>query len=427
MGSGDNHPVGIEAISVCVPYNFLEAEELADANGADPDKYIKGLGCERMAIAAPGEDAVTYGYEAARLLLDRYRADVSAIGLLVVGTESGVDGSKPIAAYLHGMLGLECRCRVFDTKHACYSATAALRIAADWCRGHGGRQGKALVVATDIARYDLGSPGEPTQGAAAVAMLVGQDTACLRLEPFPEAVYAQEVMDFWRPNYRHTAVVDGKVSLRAYLTALENTWEEFRRSSGLEWHDYEYLLFHVPFPRMAWKAFRLLHERYGNGESPERAFSRLVEPGLWACRELGNCYSASLYLCLAALLERVGQKAAGARVGLFSYGSGCCAEFFSARIGPSSLVWQNRIGIGSGLRRRRQIDHSTYLKFRQITENMEGGHEFEPDPASGNGAAVLFCGTREHRRLYRFQATAVPSESRQWRNSASAQMGNVLR
>lgn len=427
MSNEDDHPAGIEAISVYVPQNFIEATEVAAANGTDPEKYTRGLGCRRMAIASPGEDAVTYGCEAARLLLERYQSDASAIGLLVVGTESGVDGSKPVAAYLHGMLGLDCRCRVFDTKHACYSATAALRIATDWCRGHDGRRGKALVVATDIARYDLGSPGEPTQGAAAVAMLVGNDAACMQLEHFPEAVYAQEVMDFWRPNYRHTAVVDGKVSLRTYLTALENTWDEYQRSSGLQWHDYEYLLFHVPFPRMAWKAFRLLHERYGNGESPEDAFSRMVEPGLWACRELGNCYSGSLYLCLAALLERVGQRATGARVGLFSYGSGCCAEFFTARIGSSSGIWHDRIGIGNGLRRRRQIDYSTYLEFRQITERMEGNHECQAGLASDADAAVTFCGTREHRRLYRFQAPTAGAESTQRRNSVNAQVANVLR
>ena len=41
----------------------------------------------------------------------------------------------------------------------------------------------AIVVSADIAEYELGSSGEPTQGAGAVAMLVGQQPTLLEIDP----------------------------------------------------------------------------------------------------------------------------------------------------------------------------------------------------------------------------------------------------
>ena len=164
-----------------------------------------------MAIPHPNEDAVTMAVEAASSLLKRYDVDRSRIGLLIVGSETGVDAAKPIAAYVHGLLCLPSMCRTFDTKHACYSATAALKLAREWCAGSG-RGRKALVIATDIAQYETGSPGEPTQGAGAVAMLVGDAAAVFVFDAFPEAYYTKHVMDFWRPNYRSTALVDGPLA-----------------------------------------------------------------------------------------------------------------------------------------------------------------------------------------------------------------------
>lgn len=397
--------IGIEAIVAHVPRHFIDLGTLAKANNVDPAKYYKGLGCRRMAVAAPNEDPVTMAFEAATCLFERYGINPASIGLLVVGTESGIDCAKPIASYLHGMLGLPPACRTFDTQHACYSATAALRMAADWAAVHqDGR--KALVVATDIARYSVGSAGEPTQGAGAVAMLVGEEPRCFQLDQHAEAVFTEEVMDFWRPLYRSAAVVNGKTSIESYLKALAFTWNTYKQTSGLRFEEFDFLLFHVPFPRMAWKAFHLLWqlERPGSEEDEARCqedFERRAEPALWANQELGNSYSGSLYLSLAGLLERGEQRVAGARVGMFSYGSGCCAEFYSGRIGSSAEFWRDRVGITPGILRRRELNYDRYLLFRQAAELIarEGSYteNFELTDA---GQRVSFCGIKDHQRLY---------------------------
>ncbi|HUU03061.1 MAG TPA: hydroxymethylglutaryl-CoA synthase [Myxococcota bacterium] len=418
--------VGIESISVHVPRYFVDLKTLAAANGVDPDKYYHGLGGRRMAVVAPDEDPVTMAVEAARALIERNDLAAGRIGLLVVGTESGVDGAKPIAAYVHGLLGLSGECRTFDAKHACYSGTAALRMAADWCIVHGGQpRNKALVIATDIARYDEGSAGEPTQGAGAVAMLVGDRPHALELDLHHEAVFSREVMDFWRPNYRASALVDGKTSISSYLCALENTYRAHRAASGLSWDDYEYLLFHVPFPKMALKAFRVLYGLERDGKADEE-FDLRSGPALWANRELGNIYSGSLYLSLASLLERGERRVEGARIGLFSYGSGCCAEFFSGRLGLDSKKWAEKIGIGAGLARRTELSYEQYRAFRKNGNAMACDGSYLGDPqgaAFGRLRKVFYCGIRDHRRLYFVNEAEVvrhPGTERRLRRSSVA-------
>ncbi|MFA6034106.1 MAG: hydroxymethylglutaryl-CoA synthase, partial [Myxococcota bacterium] len=124
-------PVGIEALAVYLPRHAIDLGALAAANGVEPSKYYKGLGGMKMAVVSPDEDPVTMAVSAAERLIAAYDVDPADIGLLIVGSESGVDCAKPIAAYVQGLLRLPAECRVFDTVHACYSATAALRLAAD--------------------------------------------------------------------------------------------------------------------------------------------------------------------------------------------------------------------------------------------------------------------------------------------------------
>jgi hydroxymethylglutaryl-CoA synthase len=87
----------------------------------------------------------------------------------------------------------------------------------------------------------------------------------------------------------------------------------------------------------------------------------------------------------------------GRRVGLFSYGSGSCAEFFAARIGPDAAAWRDRTGLHEQLRQRRELDHATYLAYREESEALARDGSFrEPPP----GVPTAFCGTTGHRRVY---------------------------
>ena len=341
--------VGIERLAVYVPQYALRLTDLAAARGVPAEKLTAGLGVREMAIAPPCEDVVTLAATAGARLLRAADVDPEEIGMLLVATETGVDHSKPVSIFVHDLLGIGRRCRVYELKHACYAGTAALMTAADWVRaGGGGRARRALVIAADIARYAIRSPGEPTQGAGAVAMLVGSTPRALLLGE-QSGTYAGNVHDFWRPLDRQEAIVDGKYSVECYLDALAGAFGAYRALERPHLDAGEALtdrlarcLYHTPFPKMAMKAHRRLieidwraaAERWRAVESrleeaAAASYRELAAPGLEAVARVGNTYTASLYLCLAALLEAEGRTLAGRRLGFFSYGSGCCAEFFT--------------------------------------------------------------------------------------------------
>src|SRR4029077_5928241 len=100
--------------------------------GVDPAKYTIGLGVHEMAVAEPGEDTVALAATAARRALAIGGLTGEELGMLVVGTETGVDHAKPVASFVHGLLELPREMRVFDTQHACYGGTAGVMAAVEW-------------------------------------------------------------------------------------------------------------------------------------------------------------------------------------------------------------------------------------------------------------------------------------------------------
>lgn len=69
-------------------------------------------------------------------------------------------------------------------------------------------------------------------------------------------------------------------------------------------------------------------EKPANAEELMEQFER----GIVYNRRVGNLYTGSLYLSLISLLENSDKLSAGQRIGLFSYGSGTVAEFFSGEL-----------------------------------------------------------------------------------------------
>lgn len=318
-------PVGIDQISFYTSRYFLDLKTLADKRGTEQEKYYLGIGQEKMAMPAHDEDIVTMAANAAWPLVEGRDESISA---LLFATETGIDQSKAAGVYVHRLLELGSNCRVVELKHACYSATAAVQMACALVARQPDK--KVLVIASDIARYDLDTPGEATQGCGAVAMMISANPRVLEIEP-EAGNYTEDVMDFWRPNYRKTALVDGKYSTKIYLKSLKKSWEAFVADSGKAFSDFSHFCYHLPFGRMAQKAHQQL-AKLNKSELDAAALERQIADTLVYNRAIGNCYTASLYIGLASLLENNGEDLSGQRIGLFSYGSGCVAEFFSARV-----------------------------------------------------------------------------------------------
>ncbi|WP_221360408.1 hydroxymethylglutaryl-CoA synthase [Streptomyces beigongshangae] len=383
-------PVGIHDLTFATTSLVLTHDELARHTGANPSKYHYGIGQRAMSIPAVDEDIVTLAAEAAAPLVDRHGGDT--IRTLLLATESGIDQSKAAGIYVHRLLGLHSGVRVVELKQACYGATAALQLACALVRTDPTQ--RILVLASDIARYDLDSPGEATQGAAAAAMLVGAHPALATVDAV-SGLFTQDIMDFWRPNYRATPLVDGKKSLDAYLHALDGAWHDHQSRHGLPLEKLRAVCYHQPFTRMAHKAHhRLL---YTNGAQPTpETVQQAVAPTTTYNELVGNSYTASLYLALAALLDS-DTPLEGETVGLFSYGSGSVAEFLTATVQPRYRSTLHTWAHQKALATRTALTYPTYLDLHS-EQLPQDGHTYRT-PHQTRGRYRL-AGIDAHQRIY---------------------------
>ena len=387
--------VGIDALGVAVPSLCIDLEVLAKARGVAPSKYLEGIGTWRMGVAPLDEDTVTLAARAASMAMTSAGAKPDEIGMLVVGTETAVDHSKPVSSFVQGLLGIGSRCRVFETKHACYGGTAALMMALDWIRSGSANGRKALVVCSDIARYGLNTAGEPTQGAGAVALLVSENPRLLELDPSRTGQFAADVHDFWRPLYSKDAFVDGHYSVQCYLDAITGAYRHFQElTPGVTANDFAALAYHVPYGKMARKAHRQLRSIDGDA-APDASFDAQVSASLALPAQVGNIYTGSLYLALASLLATSVKNLDGQQLGLFSYGSGSCAEFFVGTVVAGAQERVHALGLQAMLDRRR------VLSFDEYEQVMKAREELDVRPIEqGVADDFRFLGVDAHRRTY---------------------------
>jgi len=198
--------VGIDDMAVHIPALYVPIQTLAEARSIEYAKLNKGLGLKEMSVADVAEDAATMAAHAVLELMERNQLAPSDIGRIYLGTESALDGAKPTATYVQDMLqqylapeyGDDCllNCDVVDLTFACVGGVDAMLNSLDWIRA--GRQRKAIVVASDNARYELASTGEYTQGAGAVALLLTASPRLLAMEP-EVGTATRPVHDFFKP------------------------------------------------------------------------------------------------------------------------------------------------------------------------------------------------------------------------------------
>lgn len=411
--------VGIEAIAFDLPKFYVDMTELAEKRGIDPAKFTQGLGQIEMSLASPCEDTVTLAASAGLKLIQKYNIDPNSISLVIVGTETAVDHSKPISSHVHEILNLSPKCRAFEVKHACYGATAGVAMATDWIMSRRAKGKKALVIASDIARYGANTPGEPTQGAGAVAMLISDEPKLLEFETNYQGYFSSQVMDFWRPTYSKEAFADGHFSIQCYLNAFAEAYgmykENFKGEHGEEFAEKINLrfaadLYHVPFVKMAQKAHQKFTEiELGRGiekgmpehDSFLKDFNNRVAPNLKLNARVGNIYTGSLYLSLFNLLEDSSEELTGKTISLFSYGSGCTAEFFSGIVMPSAKDVIKAISSEEILRNRIKISIERYerLLLESALADYNDAGVSNPDRWDVGGP-VLYLGTKDHRRQY---------------------------
>lgn len=384
--------VGIDSIAMYTSRYALDLAALANARGAETDKFQSGLGQYVMSVPPPGEDIVTMAANAAEKALEGI--DKNEIEMLLFATESGIDQSKAAGLYVHELLKLPARCRVMEIKQACYGGTAGLQLALPFIRENPFK--KVLVIASDIARYGLETTGESSQGAGAVAMVLSANPRILEIES-ASGIVSESVMDFWRPNYSHEAFVDGRYSSKLYLVMLEKCWEQYSQLSQRQFADHAYFCYHTPVPRLVEKAHQHLLKINGKRDLAEETAAEHIRYALEYGRNVGNSYTASLYVGLASLLDNAKENLAGKRIGFYSYGSGCVAEYFSGIVQSGYQDVLHSTYHTELLSTRKMLDYVEYAEFYQFKYAEDGSTQEIPAYKTGN---YRLAHMQQHKRIY---------------------------
>ena len=412
--------VGIDAAEIWTGKLKLDlAETFAPEKGDDPGKYTKGLGLYESSFPDTYEDIVTMGANACKRLMERNDLRPDDIGRIDVATESSFDNSKPISTYIAGCLeqtfdGDFHHANKGERKFACVAGTQAVDDAYNWIRAGRNRGRAAIVVATDTELYARGDPGEATQGAGAVAMLVTEDPSLVALSDEQGYGSADET-DFLKPNQQFPSV-DGKRSVQVYLARMREAVEDYESVAGkVHPDDFIYAPFHTPFPGMVRKAALLayrhitrdteieetLAEEIGmqpresefDGEDAfldavsdytdelkettryQEWYEATIDPTLDIARHVGNWYTGSVHVARLAALKRAheaGREMTDERLFLASYGSGAQAEVHHETVQPG---WKDEI---SALNIDEQTEARYDLDFAEY-ETVHDAHDHSKD------------------------------------------------
>jgi len=428
---------GIDDIAIYIPQLYVEASDFARERGLDPVKLERGLGIGQMAIVDTNQDPACLASNACLKIMQKNKLTPDQIGRLYVATESSFDESKAMNSYVIGMLeqvyGEETfgHCGGIECKFACVSGSYALYDNTNWIRAGESEDKHALVVVSDIAKYDLGSSGEVTQGAGAIAMLLNEKPRLLEFDPKVTSTSIKNEYDFYRPFGKETPIVHGQYSNLLYLIQVKNALSDYKRkakNTGLIklnedetiLDHIDYLNMHLPYSNMGKKALAYLarHEwrtlpRWnkiiedikmdepipkdprGTIESvladaefmaKDHQFTKLftntseylelyeskLASSLIASKMIGNLYTASLYLGFRSNLEFEYQKGVdlkGKRIGFCSYGSGASAMIFSGVIQPEYEQVVKDMNLEAELGPRTKL---TLKEYEEMHENKRG-------------------------------------------------------
>jgi len=415
--------VGIKDIALAIPKHYIDTAELARLRDVPEEKITKGLGIKKIAVCGKDENVVTLGFEAIEELINKNDLKPSQIGRIYVATESSIDESKPLGTNIIEELEKEygresfANCETLEVKFACIAGSYALYDCCNWVSMHENDPRYAIVLCDDVARYELKTSPEFTQGAGGVAMLVSQWDEKITLDFSNVGVFTSEAYDFYRPFGTPFPKVRGNFSNYCYLYSMKKALEDFKRkthksnSFGDSWDfisSLNYLVFHLPYVKIAqyvssyflrhelrdkpiwkiiersigeepddsrkgiessffseeiWKLSEEYRRKFVKTEVFKNFYQAKVEPTTYGCSEVGNIYTGSLYLSLISLLSKLSEchgDTYGNSLGFCSYGSGRGALIFKGYLQNDVDEMVRGINLNNKLAHREKISIEEY-------------------------------------------------------------------
>jgi len=413
--------VGIDSISFDIPKIYLPITVLAANRNIEADKLVKGLGLDKMSFLDVHQDVVTMASNAALKLIKENNIKPDEISRIYVGTESGVDSSKPVGSYvlsnLEQIFGKRSfrNCDVVDLTFACIGGIDALQNCLDYIRLNPTK--KAIVIASDSAKYDLNSTGEYTQGAGSIAMLITSNPSVLSFSS-EVGVATEGVFDFFKPRryyskedalqsknnpewngvleneisiYKEQPVFDGQYSNQCYINRITEAYKHYKSESnqnGKIYENWSNILMHLPYCFQGRRTFIEIFAdenpelvKSQNGETTKDKIKALVKspeylalvnekimPSEIASGQIGNIYTGSIFLGLLSTLcyhFQQNSELTNNKFGFISYGSGSKSKVFEGEVQEKWKVALEKVKLFEALERTLSIDFSTYEKLHK--------------------------------------------------------------
>eukprot|EP01064_Diplonema_japonicum_P010914 TRINITY_DN1814_c0_g1_i8.p1 TRINITY_DN1814_c0_g1~~TRINITY_DN1814_c0_g1_i8.p1 ORF type:complete len:527 (+),score=66.55 TRINITY_DN1814_c0_g1_i8:66-1583(+) len=252
------HTVGISGMSGCIPQFKVELEDWCDWTGNEWGK-VKNVVGKSFRVPGPKENVYTLAAGAVLQLIKDHDLNPKDVGFLGLGTESSTDNSAG-SVIVKGMVDMALKnmgnnslprsVEVPEFKHACLGGVYAMKAACRFVDTDLSNR-KCIVVAADIAEYERGTTGEPTQGAGAVAMLIEKSPKILSLDykhagsssTYRGPDFRKPVSRLFDPAWASATqrkcdfpVFSGPYSTAVYTDTTIDSVEQMLRNLGLEHH-----------------------------------------------------------------------------------------------------------------------------------------------------------------------------------------------
>lgn len=344
--------VSLISYGAYLPLSRIRVADIAGIWKKDVAEITKGLGILEKAVPDIDEDAVTIAVEAAsRCFASQGKSGVkpSETQVLLVGSESHPYAVNPTSTTVGELLGIGNDYLAADLEFACKAATAGIEFVAGLVESKHLNYG--LVIGADTAQSRPHDILEYASAAAGVSLLLGKGKGVANLLEY--ASYSSDTPDFWRRDGMQYPSHSGRFTGEpAYFNHVMAAGKILFEKIKLPPAKIDYCVFHMP-----------------NGKFPRDVARRLgftpaqLAPSL-TVDEIGNPYSASSLLGLAAVLD---QAKPNQTIFMVSYGSGAGSDAFLWKtteniVKTQKIKLKNKETVKEQIKRKNYIDYTEYLK-----------------------------------------------------------------
>jgi len=339
---------GIIGYGAYIPRNRIKVEEIAKVWGTDAPSYKKGLMLEEKSVPSPDQDTITMSVEASRNAIKRAKIDPAYIGAVYIGSESHPYAVKPSGTVVAEALGATPEVHTADFEFACKAGTEGMFVAMNLVKAGVIKFG--LGVGADTSQGAPGDALEYSAAAGAAAFIFGNDKIVANI--VDTYAYMTDTPDFWRREYQYYPQHGGRFTGEpAYFKHVTSAARGIMQNNDMKPEDFDYVIFHQPNGKFPFRVGKML------GFKKEQ-----IEPG-WLVNKLGNTYSGSSPLGLAATLDIAKP---GDMVLIVSYGSGAGSDAFIFEVTDRIEEVRNLAPLTRDLldKNKNYLEYGEYAKFR---------------------------------------------------------------